>query len=96
MNYTMASLDLAIDLLLPKIAIAKKAGIDFDRPGLIKMVAMQHFVDKDYEDRRDFNKSMCYHVVTEAAICLHKVGWIEFGDRVLENEIVVPKTMRMY
>jgi hypothetical protein len=80
MRYNMESLDLALDTILPNLATAKKAGVQFDRPTLIRNASHKFFLDKEYEDRRDFNRNMCYHVIWEAAKDLDKLGYFEFGQ----------------
>lgn len=89
MNYSMESLDLAINTLLPDIAVAREQGLLTNKPDLIKMVAWKAFIEKVHEDRRDFNKSVCYHVVWEAAQDLEKDGFMTFGTRELKDEIII-------
>jgi hypothetical protein len=84
MKYNMKSLDLALDTVLPNLAIAKRAGVDFDRPSLVKVAAYEFFLNKEYEDSRDFNKQMCYHVIWEAAQDLEKDGYFQFGHVTLK------------
>jgi hypothetical protein len=78
MKYNMASLDLALDTVLPKIALAKRAGIDFDRPCLIKNAAYKCFVDNSH--KLDTHLSMCYHVIRQAAKDLDDHGYFQFGE----------------
>ena len=87
MRYSVESLDYAIDTLLPSIAKAKELGAVFNRPELIDMVARQAFVQKVHEDRRHFNKSMCYHVVWEAARELDENGFMLFGEKSIKQVI---------
>jgi hypothetical protein len=89
MKYTMESLDYALETVMPNIALAKKAGVDFNRPVLIKMAAYDFFLNKEYEDRREFSRSMCYHVIWEAAQDLEEDGFFLFGGRNLKQELGV-------
>jgi hypothetical protein len=76
----MASLDLALDTILPNLATAKKAGVQFDRPTLIRNASHRFFLDKEYDDRRDYFRGVCYHVIWEAAKDLDVHGHFQFGE----------------
>lgn len=84
MEYSVRSLDMALDTLLPKIAKAKEAGIDFDRPTLIRMVAQKYFILSG--DRLDLNHQACYCVVRQAAEDLDQQGWMSFGQREIDQD----------
>jgi hypothetical protein len=80
MKYNMVSLDLALDYILPNLATAKKAGIQFDRPILIRNASHKFFLSKIHESLRDSNIRICYHVIWEAAKDLDDHGLFLFGD----------------
>ena len=86
MKYNGVSLDLAIDILLPEMVLLKEAGVTFNRPTMIGMVANQYFLKKTGSDLKN---QLCYHVVQEAARDLKKIGWINFGDESLELELTL-------
>jgi hypothetical protein len=89
MKYSKKSLDYAIDTLSPGIKAAKDAGITFNRPEILRYIACDLFLAKELN--REYNPSykemMCTYVVAQALQDLAKVGWFEFGDRELEDEV---------
>lgn len=89
MKYSMKSLDFAIDTLAPKIKAAKEAGIKFNRPECLELIACELFMTQvlDREYSPSFKEMMCTFVIAEALRDLHTIGWFEFGERDLENEV---------
>jgi hypothetical protein len=86
MKYSITSLDLAIETILPHVKKAKDAGalLQRARTDLMKDVAVEYFTSTTPFDQE---KMMCLGVVRTAMKELSKEGQIEFGDKELSEEI---------
>lgn len=87
MKYNHESLDYAIDYILPAIKNAKEAGIHFNRPELVKMVAWEAFVTDAIGGQMRYEKSLCYRIVWEAACDIEELGRFNFGDKDIKEQI---------
>lgn len=86
MKYSEASLNLAIETILPHIKTAKDAGanIELSRPQLLKDVAVEYFTTAT-----PFNheKMLCLSVARQSLKELSQKGQIDFGEAELSDEI---------
>jgi hypothetical protein len=95
MKYSVNSLDLALDYLLPSIRKAKEVGVSFDRPSLCKMAAQLQFVKivlkdeikDEYSFRKAYQTSLCEYVVAEALQDLNTAGYFIFGEKDLSQDV---------
>lgn len=89
MKYSMKSLDFAIDVMSPKTKAAKEAGVKFNRPECLQLIARDLFVVKELDKEYDpsYKERICTYVIAEALRDLTTVGWFEFGERDLESEV---------
>jgi len=86
MKYTSASLDLAIETILPYVKKAKDADAPIQRyrPELLKDVAVEYFTTTIPFSQ---DKMLCLSVAREAMKELATKGKINFGDKDLSEEL---------